>query len=100
MFRLKRIDFHVCNTFLVVNDRIINKHKNIQDKRYCKLSNSVVKDVSHDPEQVIQNFSIHVLSEAEKSVLCRGLHFTLKLWNMQIIRFPLNYFTKTFKLPT
>ena len=76
--KLKWIDFlHVCNLFLVGNDRTISKHQNIQDKKFCKLSNSVVGDVSHDPEQVIHNFSTHILTEAEKSVLCRGLQFAL-----------------------
>ena len=59
------------------NYRSISKHQNIQDKKFCRLSNSVVGDVSHDPEQVIHNFSSHFLNEVEKSVLCRGLHFAL-----------------------
>ena len=62
---------------LVGNDRSIFKHQNIQDKQFCKLSNSVVGDVSHDPEQVIHNFSSHILTGAEKSVLCRDLQFVL-----------------------
>ena len=99
IFRLRRTDFHACKLFLVGNDRSISKHQNIQDKRFFKPSNSVVRDVSHDPEQLIHNFSSHILSEARKSVLCKGLHFTLNLWNMQIIPFLLNSFTKTFKLP-
>ena len=74
MFKLKCIDFHhVCNLFLVGNDRSISKHQNIQDKKFCKLSNSVVGDASHDPEQVIHNFSSHILTEAKKSVFCTGL---------------------------
>ena len=78
VFKLKWIDFHhVCNLFLVGNDRSISKHQNIQDTKFCKLSNSVVGDVSHDPDQVIHNFSSHILTEAEKSVLCRGLQFAL-----------------------
>ena len=78
MFKLKWIDFHhVCNLFLVGNDKSISKHQNIQNKKFCKLSNSVLGDVSHDPEQVIHNFSSHILTEAEKSVLCRGLQFAL-----------------------
>ena len=49
MFNLKRIDFHhVCNLFLVGNDGSFCKHENIQDKKFCKLSNFVVGDVSHD----------------------------------------------------
>ena len=78
MFKLKWIDFHhVCNIFLVGNDRSIFKHQNIHDKKFCKLSNSFVGDASHDPEQVVHNFSSHILTEAEKSVLCRGLQFAL-----------------------
>ena len=66
MFKLKWIDFHhVCNLFLVGNDRSICKHQKIQDKKFCKLSNSVLGDVSHDPEQIIHNFSSHSLTEAE-----------------------------------
>ena len=51
MFKSKLIDFHhIFNPFLVGNVRSISKHQNIQDKKFCKLSNSVVGDVSHDPE--------------------------------------------------
>ena len=85
MFKLKWIDFHhVCNLFLVgSNDRSISKHQNIQNKEFCKLSNSVVGDVSHGPEQVIYNFSSHILTEAEKSVSCRGLQFTIQLKTLE-----------------
>ena len=77
-FKLKRINFHhVCNLFLFGNDRSFSKYQNIQDKKICKLSNSVVVDVSHDPEQVIHNFSSHIVTEAEKSVLSRSLQFVL-----------------------
>ena len=79
MFILKWIDFHhVCNLFLVGNDKSISKHQNIQDKKFCKLSNSVIGDVSYDPEQVFHNFSSHILNETEKSVLCRSLQFALQ----------------------
>ena len=99
IFRLKRIDFHLCELFLVGNDRSISKYQNIEDKIFFKLSNSVVRYVSHDPEQLIHNFSSHILSEAVKSVLGRALHFTLNLWNMPVIPFLLNSFTKAFQLP-
>ena len=78
MFKLKWIDFHhVCNIFLVGSDGSISKHQNIHDKKFCKLSNSFVGGASHDPEQVVHNFSSHILPEAEKSVLCRGFQFAL-----------------------
>ena len=57
LFKLKWIDFHhVCNLFLVVNDKSISKYQITQDQKFSKLSNSVVGEVSHDPEQVIHNF--------------------------------------------
>ena len=64
--------------FLFGNGRSISKHQNIQDKVFYKPSNSVVGYVSHDPEKVIiHNFSSHILTDAEKSVLFRGLQFAL-----------------------
>ena len=70
--------FHnVCNLFLVGNDRSIFKHQIIKDKTFCTLSNSVVRYISNEPEQVIHNFSSHILTYAEKSVLCTGLQFAL-----------------------
>ena len=53
------------------------KHQNIEDKKICKLSNSVVQEASHGPEQLIYNFSSHILTEFEKSALCRDFQFAL-----------------------
>ena len=59
IFKLKWIDFyHVCNPFLVGNNKSISKHQNIQRNFFKKNSNSVVGDVSHAPEQVIHNFQV------------------------------------------
>ena len=79
MFKLRWINFHhVCNLFLVGNYRSISKHQNIQQqKKISELSNSVAGDVSYDPELVIHNFSSHILTEAEKTVLRRGVQFAL-----------------------
>ena len=74
MLKLKWIDFHhVCNLVLVGNCKSISKHQNIQDKKI--ISNSVVGDVSHE---IIHNFLSHILTEAKKSILCRGLQFALR----------------------
>ena len=32
---------------------------------------------SHDPQKVIFNYSSHVLTESEKSLLCKGLNFAI-----------------------
>ena len=92
MFKLKWIGFHhVCNLFLVGNDRSISKHQNIQDKIFLKLSYSVVGDVSHDPEQVIHHSSSQSLTEAEKFVLCRGLRFALPPKTLEYVDFMVSY---------
>ena len=31
----------------------------------------------HDPDKVIHNFSSYILSDIEKSILCKGLNFAL-----------------------
>ena len=33
--------------------------------------------MSHDPQKVIFNYSSHVLTESEKSLLCKGLNFAI-----------------------
>ena len=33
---------------------------------------------SHDPDKVISNYSSHVLTENEKSLLCKGLNFAIR----------------------
>ena len=38
---------------------------------------SLVFQFSHDPEKVIFNYSSHVLTESEKSLLCKGLNFAI-----------------------
>ena len=82
MFKLKWIDFYHGS---------ISKHQNIQDKKFCKLSNSVVGDASHDPEQVIHNFSCHILTEAKKSILCRGLQLALPLKTLEYTDFMVSF---------
>ena len=46
-------------------------------KIFVNFLNSVAGDVSHDPEPNIYNFSIHILTKAEKSFWCRSLQFAL-----------------------
>ena len=46
-----------------------------------KKLNNLLKDKKpqHDPEKIIFNYSRYVLSEAEKSLLLKGLHFNIPL---------------------
>ena len=78
MCKLKWIDFNrVCNLFLLGNDKALQKHQKIQNKKFGKLSEVSCQSVSHDPNKVIYNFSSHKLAEEEKSVLSKGLQFAL-----------------------
>ena len=75
------IDYvHVITKFLVSNDKNIYKiHKNQGKKLHnLFLNNSYHNSVtSHNPDKVIFNFSSHVLNTTEKSLLSKGLNFTI-----------------------
>ena len=75
------IDYaHVRNTFLVSNNKNISKVKETQDKKLCNLLlKNVCKnsETCQDTDKVIFNFSSYNLNDHEKSVLCKGLNFTI-----------------------
>ena len=62
--------------FLDKNDK---KLKNKQDIHSIKLFSLGIESskTSHDPEKVICNYFFHVLTESEKSLLCKGLNFAI-----------------------
>ena len=73
------LDFnHVFNLIVSSNEKSILKCRHVQQK---KLRNFIpgykpeTSPDSHDPEKVISNFSSHILSDSEKSLLCEGLRF-------------------------
>ena len=71
---------HVFNLIVSTNEKSILKCRHVQQKKLrnlipgCKPETSLD---SHDPEKVISNFSSHILSDSEKSLLCKGLRFAL-----------------------
>ena len=70
MCKLRWVDFnHVCNLFLLDNNKALRKHQKIQKKKFGKLSEISCESVSHDPDKVIYNFSSQKFTEVEKSVL-------------------------------
>ena len=75
------IDYvHVCNTFLVSNNKNISKVKETQDKKLCNLllkNMGKNSDTCQDPDKVIFNFSSYNLNDHEKLVLCKGLNFAI-----------------------
>ena len=65
---------HICCFILNKNDRRFKHQQDIHSKKLFDLGfeNS---QTSHDPEKVNFNYSSHVLTESEKSLLCKGLNF-------------------------
>ena len=70
--KMSYIDYvHVCNTFLVSNNKNISK---VKETQYKKLWNLLIKDIGknsdtcQDPHKVIFNFSSYSLNDHEKSV--------------------------------
>ena len=53
------------------------------------MLNEVVND-NYDPTKVIFNFSSHELN-IEKSVLCKGLHFSVKAKSIEYLKFLLPF---------
>ena len=88
---LTSVDYvHVCNTFLVSNNKNIFKVKETQDKKLCNLllrnmGNNC--DTCQDPDKVIFNFSSYNLSDHEKIVLCKGLSFAIPPKNIEYSEF-------------
>ena len=49
----------------------------MQNIKLNNLRETRLENCSHDPDKVIYNFSEHNLTESEKSVLRKGLKFTI-----------------------
>ena len=73
---LNCIDFaHISTIFLSRNDNFLKTHDSIQQKKFNKLL--IENTPKQDPEKVIFNFSKVSPTEAEKSLLGKGLSFSL-----------------------
>ena len=71
---------HVFNLIVSTNEKSILKCRHVQQKKLRNLIPGYKPETSldsHDPEKVISNFSSHILSDSEKSLLCKGLRFAL-----------------------
>ena len=93
-FQLNCIDFaHISAIFLSSNDNILKTHDSIQQKRFNKLL--IENRPKQDPEKVIFNFSKLSLTDAEKTLLVKGLSFALPpkqlIYSDYLINFELFY---------
>ena len=66
---------HVCSMFLKINDLKLRSNSAVQQKKFCNLLKE--KRSTQNPEKVIFNFSKYVLSDCEKSLLTKGLNFSI-----------------------
>ena len=69
---------HVFNLIVSSNEKSILKCSHVQQKRLKNLIPGYKPETcldSHDPEKVISNFSSHILSHSERSLLWKGLRF-------------------------
>ena len=75
---LNSIDFaNVCSLFLSGHDMILKSHDSIQQKKFNALFKN--RQPKHNTKGVIFNYSKISLSDAEKSILVKGLWFSLPL---------------------
>ena len=75
-FKLNCIDFaHISVLFLSSNDNLLKIHDSIQQKKFNKLL--IENGPKQDPEKLIFNFSKLSVTDAEKTLLVKGLSFVL-----------------------
>ena len=58
------------------NDKKLKNQHDIHSKKLFNLGIESSK-TSRDPQKVLFNYSSHVLTESEKSLLCKGLNFAI-----------------------
>ena len=70
------IDYgNLCSIFLIRNDKVLTKHKDIQGRKIIGLIKGKGKGI--DPEKNIFHFLSYMLSDNDKSLLSKGLNFSL-----------------------
>ena len=68
---------HVYYLFLIGNDNAILKHKQIWNEKLNNIRMTTLGNCSYDADKVIYNSTDYRLTESEKSVLCKGLKFSI-----------------------
>ena len=81
---------HVCNRFLVKNEKSLRSHQKIHSKKLLALTKHI-KNVGHDPKTVIFNFSKYKLTKQEVSLLSKGLQFAISLTEIEYTDFVLPF---------
>ena len=72
------VDFtHIISIFTRSNDATLTKCKEVQKKKLYALGYFERDKETNDPAQVIHNFSSYELTDGEKSLLAKGLNFSI-----------------------
>ena len=85
---------HVFNLIVSSNKNSILKCRHVQKKKLRNLIPGYKPETylySNDSEKVISNFSSHILSDSEISLLCKGLRFALPPKNIDYADFLLQF---------
>ena len=88
---LNFLDFnHVCNIIISNNEKSILRCRYTQKKKLRDLIPGYEVNptrFSHDPNKVTFNFSSHAFTENEKSLLCKGIRFSIPLKKIEYADF-------------
>ena len=97
---LSVVDYtHIISLFTKSNDAILTKSQEVQKKKLYSLGYFERDRETNDPDQVIHNFSSYQLSDAEKSLLAKGLNFSIppKILNFADYMLPFELLAKNVK---
>ena len=87
---------HVSSLFLVSNDKAIGENDKIHGRKLQELipnirEESIIDNVSNDPNKVIYNFPNYHLTDADKSLLIKGLNFAIPPKKIEYSKFLLPF---------
>ena len=89
--KLTFIDLNVCKLFLIGHDKAVLNHKQIQNKKLNNIKVTTLENSTHNPGQVIYNFSDYELTECGKSVVCKGLEFAIPFNKLEYADFMMRF---------
>ena len=77
------IDYaHICSMFLISNDKVLTKQKDIQDRNIIGLIKGKCESI--DSENTIFKLLSYVLSDSDKSLFSKGLKLSLRNKKVEI----------------
>ena len=86
---ISSLDFlFISSLFLEKNRKALEKIRSTQNK---KLSKMMEDNPVHDVDDLVFNFSSHTLTDAQKSILCKGLNFALPPKKLRYEDYLLNF---------